>query len=210
MRHVVLQMHMTLDGFADSKTGFVPISDRPYWAELDRALRFTGASSVDTLLLGRGTYEQFVEFWPKVAANPTAPPDWKRQARFLSDTPKVVFSRTLKKADWKGTTIVRGDLRREIARLKRRPGKNLLVPGGVDFPRALIERDLVDEYLLSVVPVILGQGRDRLFGELKRPLKLKVGRSWTFRNGVVLQQYRRTGPGRGGARFVPPPRRLRG
>lgn len=210
MRHVVLQMHMTLDGFADSKTGFVPISDRPYWKEMDRALRYTGASNVDTLLLGRGTYEQFVEFWPKVAANPKAPKDWKRQAKYLNDTPKVVFSRRLKRADWEGTTIARGDLRSEIARLKRKPGKNLLIPGGVAFPRAMIEHDLVDEYLLAVVPLILGQGRDRLFGSLRRPLNLKAVRTWTFHNGVVLQQYRRSGPGRGRARFVPPPRRLRG
>jgi riboflavin biosynthesis pyrimidine reductase len=67
------------------------------------------------------------------------------------------------------------------------------VPGGVDFPRALIERDLVDEYLLSVVPTIVGGSRDRLFGALPRQRALKHLRSWTFRNGVTLHQLRRTG-----------------
>ena len=191
MRSVVLQMHMTLDGFADSRKGFVPISDRPYWKELGRALEETGASNVDTLLLGRGTYTQFAGFWPKAAADPTTPRDWKDQARFLDETPKIVFSRTLPRADWQNTTVVRGDVGREIARLKRLRGRNMLVPGGVAFPRALIERDLVDEYLLSVVPVLLGEGRYRLFGPLRRPRNLKHVRSRSFHNGVVLHHYRR-------------------
>jgi dihydrofolate reductase len=190
-RNVVLQMHTTLDGFADSKTGFVPITDRPYWKELYAALEETGAADVDTLLMGKGTYKQFVGFWPKVAMDPTAPKDWTAQAKGLHDTPKVIFSKTLPAADWNNSTIVRGDLSREIARLKRRPGKNMMVPGGVEFPRALIERNLVDEYLLSVVPTIVGETRDRLFGPLPRPRKLNHVRSWTFRNGVTLHQLRR-------------------
>jgi dihydrofolate reductase len=190
MREVVVQMHMTLDGFADSKDGFVPITDRSYWAELSKALEHTAASKVDTLLLGKGTYRQFVRFWPKVAGDSSAPKDWRDQARFLNDTPKVVFSKSLPRADWNRSTIARGDLGRVIAALKRRPGKNMLVPGGVAFPRALIARNLVDEYLLSVVPVIVGQGRDRLFGPLERPRALRHLRSWTFSNGVMLHQFR--------------------
>ncbi|MGA8302238.1 MAG: dihydrofolate reductase family protein [Thermoplasmata archaeon] len=190
-RNVILQMHTTLDGFADSKNGFVPIEDRPYWKELERAFALTGASEVDTLLMGKGTYKQFAGFWPNVATDPKAPKDWKAQARSLHETPKVVFSKTLPKADWNNSTIVRGDVGREIARLKRLPGKNMLVPGGVDFPRTLIERDLVDEYLLSVVPTIVGQTRNRLFGHLARQRSLHHVRSWTFRNGVTLHQLRR-------------------
>jgi dihydrofolate reductase len=202
MRDVVLQMHMTLDGFADSQEGFVPITDRPYWKELSRALDQTAASKVDTLLLGRGTYQQFVQFWPKAATDPSVPKDWRRQARFLHETPKVVFSKTLRRADWNRSTIARGELKREIARLKRAPGQNMMVPGGVAFPRALIQQNLVDEYLLSVVPIILGQGRYRLFGPLERPLDLVHVRSWNFRNGVVLHQYRKSRSKR--AHFAPP------
>jgi dihydrofolate reductase len=190
-RKVVLQMHTTLDGFADSKEGFVPIEDRPYWRELGKALAETGASDVDTLLMGKGTYKQFATFWPKVATDPKAPKDWKTQALSLHETPKVIFSKTLRSANWNKSTIVRGDVNREIARLKRRPGKNMLVPGGVEFPRALIERDLVDEYLLSVVPTIVGQSQNRLFGLLPRQRSLQHVRSWTFRNGVTLHQLRR-------------------
>jgi dihydrofolate reductase len=191
MREVVVQMHMTLDGFADSQNGFVPIEDRAYWKALNEAFEETAASQVDTLLLGKGVYKQFITFWPKVATDPSTPKDWKDQAKFLHETPKLVFSKTLPKADWNNSTIVRGDISREIARLKRRPGKNMLVPGGVAFPRALIERNLVDEYLLSVVPVILGAARYRLFSPLPSQRNLKHVRTWTFRNGVVLHQYRK-------------------
>jgi len=190
-RNVVLQMHTTLDGFADSKDGFVPINDRTYWKELNRALAMTGASEADTLLMGKGTYKQFVRFWPKVATDPAAPKDWKDQARSLHETPKVIFSKTLPTAGWNKSTIVRGDLAREIAQLRRQPGKNMLVPGGVAFPRALVQRDLVDEYLLSVVPTIVGGTRNRLFGRLPRSRSLHHVRSWTFRNGVTLHQLRR-------------------
>jgi dihydrofolate reductase len=193
VREVVLQLHTTLDGLADSRDGFVPISDRAYWKALGNALAQTGAATVDTLLMGRGTYRQFVQFWPKVATDPAAPKDWKAQAKFLNDTPKVVFSKTLPRVEWPNSTLVRGDVAREIARLRRLPGKNLLVPGGVEFPRALIERDLVDEYLLSIVPVVVGERGNRLFGALPRPRRLRHLRSWTFPNGVVLQRYRRIG-----------------
>jgi dihydrofolate reductase len=202
MREVVIQMHMTLDGFADSQDGFIPITDRPYWKELGEALESTEAASVDTILLGKGTYNQFVQFWPKAAMDPSTPREWKAQATFLHETPKVVFSKTLKRAEWNRTTIVRGDLRREIARLKRARGKNLLVPGGVGFPRALIQEDLVDEYLLSVVPIILGSGRHRLFGPMRRQRNLKLIRSWTFKNGIALHQYRKDPSTT--SRFVPP------
>jgi len=191
VRRVVLQLHTTLDGLADSRQGFVPIQDRTYWKALDRALAQTAASSVDALLMGRGTYRQFAAFWPQVATDPNAPKDWKEQARRLHEIPKIVFSRSLAKADWNRSRIVRGDVGREIARLQRQPGQNLLVPGGVEFPRSLIERDLIDEYLLSVVPVIVGEGRNRLFGRLAGPRNLEHVRTWTFDNGVVLHQYRR-------------------
>jgi dihydrofolate reductase len=190
-REVVLQMHTTLDGFADSKDGFVPLMDRSYANALEKALDETGAANVDTLLLGKGTYKQFASFWPKVYADPSAPKGLKDSAKFLHETPKIVFSKTLPAAKWNNSTIVRGDLTREIARLKRLPGKNMVVLGGVAFPRALIERNLVDEYLLSVVPIIIGGTRDRLFGRLPRPRKFRHIRTWTFRNGITLYRLRR-------------------
>jgi dihydrofolate reductase len=191
VREVVLQMHITLDGAADSKDGFVPIRDRAYWKELNAALEETAAAKTDTILLGKGTYNQFHGFWPKAVSDSSLPADMRKQAQSLNDSAKVVFSKSLPKADWQGSTLVRGDLRTEIARLKRRPGRNMLVPGGVAFPKALVEQDLVDEYLLSVVPVISGENRYHLFGRLAKARPMRHLRSWSFRNGVMLHQYRR-------------------
>lgn len=191
MRDVVLQMHVTLDGLADSREGFVPIGDRAYWKELDAANLETAAADSDTLLLGKGTYRQFASFWPHVADDASYSKDLRAQARRLDETQKVVFSRTLPDVTWQNSRLVRGDVKREILRLKRAPGKNMVVPGGVAFPRALIEMDLVDEYLLSVVPVIQGERGNRLFAPLPRSRHLTHLRSWTFKNGVVLHQYRR-------------------
>lgn len=191
MREVVLQMHVTLDGFADSKEGFVPINDRQYWRDLDKILQKTGAGKADALLLGKGTYTQFASFWPHAAHSDSTPKDLRASAKFLDDIPKFVFSKSLPRVEWRNSTLLRGDLRKEIARLKRQRGGNLLVLGGVAFPRALIEGDLIDEYLLSVVPILCGAGRDRLFGPLIRQRTLELRNSWTFKNGVVLHHYRR-------------------
>jgi dihydrofolate reductase len=189
MRKVVLQMVVTVDGFADGEEAIVPGFDTPYWGELGEELAKTGAESVDTVLMGRGTYEQFAEYWPTAGSDPTDPESVRGAARFLNETPKVVFSRTMSKAEWRNSRIVAGDVTEEIQRLKQLPGKNMIVPGGVAFPRTLIERDLVDEYLLTVVPVVLGRGEDRLFGGHSERRNLTLVRSRVFSNGAIFQHY---------------------
>jgi dihydrofolate reductase len=101
-----------------------------------------------------------------------------------------VFSKSPLKVDWKPSRIVTGDLATEIARLKGLPGKNMMILGGVRFPRAMIEQDLVDEYLLTVVPMIMGKGDDRLFGDHPNAKNLVLVRSRAFSNGAVFQHYR--------------------
>jgi dihydrofolate reductase len=190
MRKVLLQMCITLDGFADGETRIVPEFDTPFGAELEEELAKTDAASVDTLLLGRGTYEEFANFWPTAGSDPAASADFLESARFLNETPKVVFSKSPLKVDWKPSRIVTGDLATEIARLKGLPGKNMMILGGVRFPRAMIEQDLVDEYLLTVVPMIMGKGDDRLFGDHPNAKNLVLVRSRAFSNGAVFQHYR--------------------
>jgi dihydrofolate reductase len=192
VRKVLLQLCMTLDGFVDGETRIVPEFDTPYWTELDEELGRTGAALVDTILLGRGTYEEFARYWPGAQFDPGESKLVQEQARYLNETPKLVFSQSLSKVDWKGTRVVRGDLTRAIGRLKRLPGKNMIVPGGVRLPRALIERDLIDECLLTVVPMIMGSGTDRLFGKHSTPKNLRLVRSRPFSNGAMFQHYEPT------------------
>ncbi|MGC2034961.1 MAG: dihydrofolate reductase family protein [Thermoplasmata archaeon] len=171
------------------RPGSSPSSTTSYWTELDEELARTGAASVDTILLGRGTYEVFASYWPGAQFDPEESKLVQEQARYLNETPKLVFSRSLSKVDWKGARIVKGDLTRVIRRLERLPGKNMIVPGGVRLPRALIERDLIDEYLLTVVPMIMGSGTDRLFGKHSVPKTLRLVRSRPFSNGAMFQHY---------------------
>src|SRR5205823_13735752 len=110
-------------------------------------------------------------------------------ARAFVSINKIVFSRSLDKAEDKNTRIVRGNLRDEILRLKQEPGKNILV-GGVDIPSQLIELGLVDEYRFVVGPVIAGEGRRLLEGvSLRERLQLKLVESKIFKSGCVALRY---------------------
>jgi dihydrofolate reductase len=144
-------------------------------------------SQADAFLLGRRTYEIFAAFWPLVTdeADPVA--------SRLNKLPKYVASRTLKSAGWKGSTVLRGDVPDEVARLKERPGRELQVHGSGDLLQTLMAHDLVDEHRLFVYPVVVGSGR-RLFREGGPPRSLQLVESTTTSTGVVVATYRRGGP----------------
>ncbi|MGI0131033.1 MAG: dihydrofolate reductase family protein [Thermoplasmata archaeon] len=106
----------------------------------------------------------------------------------MENTPKVVFSKTLKAADWKNTTIVRGDLSEAVARLRAEPGKNMVLHGGPTLVQEFIRLGLIDDYWLFVWPVILGKGQ-LLFGPLPSQQNLKLVDTRSFRDGEVCLRY---------------------
>jgi dihydrofolate reductase len=112
---------------------------------------------------GRKTYQLMVPYWPDVLKDPSATKADTEFAKAFDSTSKIVFSRSLDRAEDQNTRIVRGDLRDEILRLKQERGKNFLV-GGVDIPSQLIQLGLVDEYRFMVGPIIAGEGRRLLQG----------------------------------------------
>jgi dihydrofolate reductase len=146
-----------------------------------------GIARADGFLLGRKTYEIFAAHWPRV----TDPDD--PVARALNTLPKYVASKTLHEVEWNNSTLIRGDVVEEIAKLKRRPGKELQVHGSGGLAQTLIENDLVDEYRLWSFPVILGRGK-RLFGAGTVPATLELVDSKTTSKGVTIHTYRRAGP----------------
>lgn len=109
--------------------------------------------AADAFLLGRRTYEIFAAYWPAVT-DPNDP-----IASRLNTLPKYVVSTTLRSADWTNTTIINGDVPRELRRLKELPGREIQVHGSGTVVRTLLENDLLDELRLLVFPVILGAGR---------------------------------------------------
>ena len=140
----------------------------------------------DAFLLGRRTYEIFAGYWPKVT-DPTDP-----VASRLNGLPKYVVSSHLRSADWQNSTIVKGDIAAEVARLKGMPGRELQVHGSGTLARTLLENDLVDEWRLLVFPVIVGAGR-RLFPDLGVATGLRVVESRTTPSGVAIHVYQPTG-----------------
>jgi len=141
--------------------------------------------TVDTLLFGRKTYEGMAAYWP----SPDAMRDDRVVAAKMNDTPKIVFSRTLERADWTNTRVARGDARDELATLKRAPGGDMLLLGSSDLAASLAERGLIDEYRLMVNPIALPEGKPVLKG-LGADLHLELANVRQFANGNVLLTYR--------------------
>jgi dihydrofolate reductase len=181
MRKLVLSMGVSLDGlvarpgrFGAGGWGLPP--DDP--ALKQRKLAWM--DDVGLHLMGRNTYEEMAEFWP-VSDDAYAAP--------MNEIPKVVFSRTLERADWPQSRIARGELAQEIAELRREPGKDMLAWGGAAFAQSLSRLGLVDEYRLILQPVALGEGLP-LFKDLTAPLRLKLVDAQTYDTGAALHIYR--------------------
>jgi dihydrofolate reductase len=180
MRNVIFSINLTIDGCCDHTkvTGSEEIHE--YFTNLMR--------DVDLLVFGRKTYQLMVPFWPDVAKNPSQTKSMNEFARTFDSINKLVFSRSLDTAEDKNTRIVRTNPQDEILKLKRQPGKNILL-GGVDIPSQLIQLGLVDEYRLVVHPVVVGEGRRLLEGVSLKGLQLKLVDSKILKSGCVALHY---------------------
>jgi dihydrofolate reductase len=138
----------------------------------------------DAILLGRKTYETFIQHWPHIG-------DEDPIARKLNAAPKYVASRTLETADWNNTTVLTGGLPDEIARLKEQYDE-VHVPGSATLIQSLLSDDLVDEFVVIVFPVVIGEGK-RLFGDGTLARTLRLVESKALGSGVVVQRLERVG-----------------
>jgi dihydrofolate reductase len=181
MRDLIFAINTTLDGCVDHTKQFADEETHEYFAHLMR--------DADLQVFGRLTYQLMVPFWPEVARNQSMSPASNEFARMFDSINKIVFSRSLDKADDGNTRIVSANLHDEILKLKQEQGKNILV-GGVDIPSQLIELGLVDEYRFVVGPIVAGEGRRLLEGvSLRERLQLKLVESKVFKSGCVALRY---------------------
>ena len=193
--------NLTLDGVMQAPGG--PDEDRtggfehggwsfPYGDE-DFGVAMTGFfTHADAFLLGRTTYEIFAGYWPGVtdAGDPIAGK--------LNALPKYVASTTLSSVDWEHSSLIKGDVAAEVARLKEQPGDELQVHGSGGLAQTLIEHDLIDEYRLLTFPVHLGSGK-KLFRDGARAAAMRLVSSSVTSAGVVIATYQPDGPAKYGS-----------
>jgi dihydrofolate reductase len=133
------------------------------------------------LLFGRRTYEDFFSFWPNQTDNP--------YTEVLDNTRKYVASRTLKEPlPWRNSALLEGDAAAAVAKLKEEPGDDLGVLGSGQLVRSLMQRGLVDEFVLMIHPLVLGTGR-RLFADGGAFAELRLTDTTTTTTGVVIAKY---------------------
>jgi len=192
MSKVVVFTNLTLDGVMqapgrpdeDRRGGF----EHGGWATPYAAMAQAGnsMSSTGALLLGRRTYEDFYAFWPNQSNNP--------YTEMLNNTQKYVASTTLSEPlSWSNSTLLKGDAAEAVARLKEEPGKDLLIMGSGELIQSLMRRNLVDEYVLLIHPLVLGSGR-RLFLDGGVFAELRLVATSTTNNGVVIATYQPASP----------------
>ncbi len=173
---------MTLDGFCDHTA---VIADAELHQHFNELLR-----NADTLLYGRITYQLMESYWPSIVKNPTGVKPEDEFAVLIDNISKIVYSRTLKKVDWKNSKLKKEVIKEEILELKQQAGKNILA-GSPSLIVALSQLDLIDEFQLSVHPIVLGSGLP-LFKNVKDRINLKLLKTKTFGSGAVTLYYEPT------------------
>jgi dihydrofolate reductase len=179
MRRLFVSNVMSLDGFFEGPNGEFdwPVVEEEFFGYAREMLR-----SVDTILFGRLTYLHMAAYWPG------APRD--EIAEQMNNLPKVVFSRTLERAEWKNSRLVQGDAAAEVTRLKRESGKDLVILGSASLASSLLQANLIDEYRVILEPVVLGSGHP-LFKSIPKRIQMKLTGIRTLKTGVVVLYYQR-------------------
>jgi dihydrofolate reductase len=183
MRRLSVFNSVTADGYFTDRKGDMSWAHRPPDAEWDGFVA-SNAESGGELLFGRVTYDMMNSFWPTPAAAKAFP----EVAEGMNKARKVVFSRTMDKASWNNTRVIKGDLIEEVKKLKDEPGDQLVLMGSGSIIAQLAPAGLIDEYQFVVNPLVLGDGRT-LFEGVKEKIPLKLTNSRTFKNGNVFLVY---------------------
>jgi dihydrofolate reductase len=182
MRSLIVFNHVSLDGYFVDKKGDMRWAHKqdPEWNEFVAG----NARGGGVLLFGRVTYEMMAGYWPTPMAAQNSP----AVAEHMNNLQKVVFSRTLDKASWNNTKLVKGDLATEVRKMKQESGEGLVIMGSGTIVSQLAQEGLIDEFQIVVCPIVIGSGRT-LFEGVKEKLDLKVTKSRTFGNGNVYTCY---------------------
>jgi dihydrofolate reductase len=181
---IVVTEFVSLDGVMEAPGGGEDFKHAGWTFEIKRGdegdkFKLDEALASEALLLGRKTYEGFAAAWPS------------REGEFaekFNTMPKYVVSSTLENPDWNNSTVLKGDVAEEVAKLKQQQDGEIVVHGSAQLVQTLLEHDLVDELRLMVFPVVLGTGK-RLFGKTSDKKPLRLVDSKVVGDGVAILSY---------------------
>jgi dihydrofolate reductase len=184
MGRIVVTEFVSLDGVMEDPGGSENFAQGGWSFKISRGdegdkFKLDETFASEALLLGRVTYEGFAEAWPS------------RDGEFadkFNSMPKYVVSSTLDDPDWNNTKVLKGEIAKEVAKLKQEHDGDIVVHGSARLAQTLIEHDLVDELRLMVYPVVLGSGK-RLFGDTSDGKPLRLVDSKVVGDGVAILIY---------------------
>lgn len=185
MRKVISFMHVSLDGFVAGPNGemdWIIMDDEIFKDAIDLA------STIDTALYGRTTYQMMEAYWPTVLSNPLSNELELHHARWVENVHKIVFSKTLKKAEWNNTRLIKENIAEKISELKQQDGKSMMIFGSPTLTHNFMQMNLIDEYRINVNPIVLGRGTP-LFNSIYQRIHLKLLKIKKFNPGVVGFNY---------------------
>ena len=175
MRKVIVSMMTSIDNFIEG-----PNHNLDAFKDDDEVLNYFEdlLDSVETIMYGRRSYELMLDYWPKATG---------KIAEKMNEKPKIVFSRTLSSVAW-NTRLILDNIQEEISKLKKEPGKDLILYAGSEIVSVFRKLNLIDEYRLVVYPLVLGNGTP-LFKDVKNGIDMKLLSTRKFNSGVVLLIY---------------------
>jgi dihydrofolate reductase len=187
MRKLVAFNFITLDGYFEG-----PEKGDISWHKHGKEENEFSAKMLtleSTLLFGRVTYDLMAGYWPTTYAIKNDP----IVAEGMNKADKIVFSRTLRKAEWNNTMVVKGNIGEEIEKLKQMSGKDMTLLGSGSIINQFTELGMIDEYQIMIDPVVIGRGTP-IFRNIRNQMDLKLIETNIFKSGVVLLIYRPTSP----------------
>jgi dihydrofolate reductase len=180
MRKVIMWNLVTLDGYFEGPKTWEIDWHEYVWGEEPERLALEQSKTTGMLLFGRVTYEGMASYWPSQKGE---------IADFMNAIPKTVFSRTLKRVEWNNTRLVTGKAEEEVAKLKQGTGGNLVIFGSANLCSTLMRHDLIDEYQLGLVPVVLGRGNP-MFKASPDRMRFQLIEARPTKSGCVILRYR--------------------
>jgi dihydrofolate reductase len=176
-------MQVSADGFVAGPEGQLDWMSREMdLLQLELLKELT--EGMDTIIMGRKMTGGFTTYWENVVDSQPDSPEYP-YAKIFVDTPKVVFSKTVKTIKGKNVTVENGDLSETVNKLKNQAGKDIIVYGGAQFVSELIKNKLVDEFFFFINPTAIGNGL-KIFHDRAQ---LKLVKSIAYSNGIVVNQY---------------------